>query len=667
VTSQSIKSGAHSAAYQFGAVFGDVTISGSGQKMPISFGSPAKLGQYFQRALKLEPVTSGGLARRSILGQRGVGKSQMASQYLSEILDSRPGVSTFWVDVRSLDLEIPKLACLLAIHQIELQDLEQTAAQIRRSIETLEGPWILVLDGYDRPDVVLERLVPFVCRERAEIVVTTTDKRIAKSFSHTPTCVGIFSSTEALEFLRTEPEDCDLASERSAFNIASHLGFHPLALGVARGQRLRYESLTSFSDRIRSNVTKCLTEYPDGYSASLVDLFRSALTSLDEDSLGLVHAIMFLAPGQISLGLLPFANDVARQLRAIGALEESGLITSRAMIGPNLTHVGINPVIQSAGKIVFADSRELIAGQCLQRARQWYLASSQGVLDGLELVLHVSALAFSTGEDKTDVFALCTMLLEQLRVGLVPRETLRILWDTVDRLGPFDMGSGGQLALLRNLAMSFRWAGQTKTAIELCDTLVRRSTASRGPLDEETIECRASLGIALWSAKRFAEAVPIQEGVALERRNSLNFGPDHLATLVIEGSLAASYREVGRAVDALPLEHHVLSIREAVLDPDDALTNMARSNLASTMHELRDFQGALELMERVFVDSKRLLGEFHPHTLLNGLSLVKILKSNGQNRRADRLGRDIFRTVELASDVDPWVERAVEIEFLRGF
>jgi hypothetical protein len=57
-------------------------------------------------------------------------------------------------------------------------------------------------------------------------------------------------------------------------------------------------------------------------------------------------------------------------------------------------------------------------------------------------------------------------------------------------------------------------------------------------------------------------------------------GPDHPDTLTARGNLAASYREAGRADQAIAIEERVAADMERLLGPDHPHTLTAKANLA---------------------------------------------------------------------------------------
>jgi tetratricopeptide (TPR) repeat protein len=64
------------------------------------------------------------------------------------------------------------------------------------------------------------------------------------------------------------------------------------------------------------------------------------------------------------------------------------------------------------------------------------------------------------------------------------------------------------------------------------------------------------------------------------------------------GNLAVTYKDLGRAGDALPLEQRALQITEAALGPDHPDVAIRLGNLAVTYKDLGRAGDALPLFER---------------------------------------------------------------------
>jgi tetratricopeptide (TPR) repeat protein len=103
-------------------------------------------------------------------------------------------------------------------------------------------------------------------------------------------------------------------------------------------------------------------------------------------------------------------------------------------------------------------------------------------------------------------------------------------------------------------------------------------------------------------------------------------GPDHPHTATALANMAATYCELGRPADAVPLEERALAVTEAALGPDHPDTAIALANMAATYCDLGRPADALPLYERALAISETAQGPDHPSTAirLNNLALTYV-------------------------------------------
>ena len=85
-------------------------------------------------------------------------------------------------------------------------------------------------------------------------------------------------------------------------------------------------------------------------------------------------------------------------------------------------------------------------------------------------------------------------------------------------------------------------------------------------------------------------------------------GAEHPETLSARANLAGSYRQAGRTGDAIEIEERVLVDSERILGAEHRETLSARANLAVSYRRAGRTGDAIEIEERVLVDSERILG-----------------------------------------------------------
>jgi len=75
-------------------------------------------------------------------------------------------------------------------------------------------------------------------------------------------------------------------------------------------------------------------------------------------------------------------------------------------------------------------------------------------------------------------------------------------------------------------------------------------------------------------------------------------GPGHPHVAIALGNLAMTYKKLGRAADALPLEQRALQITETALGPDHRTVAVVLQNLALVYKMLGRAVDALPLQQR---------------------------------------------------------------------
>ncbi|MFG2030057.1 tetratricopeptide repeat protein [Streptomyces sp. NPDC048825] len=127
-----------------------------------------------------------------------------------------------------------------------------------------------------------------------------------------------------------------------------------------------------------------------------------------------------------------------------------------------------------------------------------------------------------------------------------------------------------------------------------------------GPHHPDTITARANLARTYRQAGRANDALNIDEQVLADRERVL--GPDHPDTLWSHRHLAGDYRGLGRYQQALALDQQVLADRERVLRADHLDTLWSRAAIAEDYRGLGRYEEALALEQQVLADRERILG-----------------------------------------------------------
>jgi len=156
----------------------------------------------------------------------------------------------------------------------------------------------------------------------------------------------------------------------------------------------------------------------------------------------------------------------------------------------------------------------------------------------------------------------------------------------------------------------------------------------------------------LWSRGRHQEAVTLLKEILVTRRRVL--GDDHPDTLNVMNNLAVSLENLGDLEGANDLQQRLLTARRRVLGTDhpDTLTSM--NNLAVTRQKLGDLQGAHDLYEDAVAGLRRALGEDHPDTLISMTNLAQTRLALGDLDGAHDLHQQALAGLRRVLGDDHW-------------
>jgi hypothetical protein len=169
-------------------------VVGDIPREPVAFQGRGELLAYLNLALQDQR----GAAVCTLIGGRGVGKTQLAAAYARRcIADGWPLVA--WIIAEDSGQLVAGLADLADAVGVRgpVQDVELAALSVRKWLEHLAAPSLLVLDNAVDPDNI-RRWLPRA--GRTQTVITSTHGSF--SLLGAPIEVGVFSSQEAMNFLR---------------------------------------------------------------------------------------------------------------------------------------------------------------------------------------------------------------------------------------------------------------------------------------------------------------------------------------------------------------------------------------------------------------------------------------------------------------------------------
>jgi tetratricopeptide (TPR) repeat protein/Arc/MetJ family transcription regulator len=603
-------------------------VIGDVPREPKAFQARAEL-----RRQVAEIAAAGGLVVCSLVGPRGVGKTQLAAAYCRDCADQ--GVPVAWLNaetVGQLHGSLDLMAAELGLRQ-ETDDSAAVAHKVRAWLEARRDPYVVVFDNAVDADT-LAPLLPAWGKSR--VLITTNDL----AFQQVATVVQVerFTVEEALRYL------CERVgrTEESAGELIEELDRLPLALSVAAAAlvgppRLGYGV---YLERLRSRPVEVLLDRPKGepYPRGVAQAILLSVDLLSEEAVRLLGGLALLSPSGVGLDLLGAEDE--RPLAELGA---GSLVTFDRDGSIVFVHRLVRRVMrEKAGRD--GTLRSLFEGAA-RRLEVVADIADEDTLRKLPLITAVSTHSAALWEEMEPLLDGTTPLLRAaaellLRIQHVIAKHLVYLNDG-DRAVPVAeavvegrtrvLGADhpDTLGATYTLAHAHEYSGQPGKAVEAYAELVDRHTRLRGRDDRGALRARAGLGSALTAAGHAEEAVELLDALVADQRRVL--GADHPDLFASRFFQAYAYVMAERAEEAAALFSALLADRHRVPGTEDPAEELViRGRLAWAYAKVGRPDEATRLYEQVLTAQEQMLGADHPDTLITCHGLATAHEAAGR-------------------------------------
>ncbi len=561
---------------------------------------------------------------RSLDGLGGTGKTSLAAALATECHDTRTAHLVLWVTATGRD-------AVLTGYAQALRDLgegpypgESPEHAADRFLNWLKRPdlrWLVVLDAVAGPAAV-DGLWPAGPSGR---VLVTTRNPDAAAAAPGPRAVelGVFTPREALTYLFASAR-LDAGERAGAFDLATELGFSPLALRHATAFLTATELdcgeyHTHFTQR-RQAAARAFADGPGSAVAAAWSLSRDLADQLAPQGLAsrAMALISMLSPQGIPYQVLSSQAARAYLTEPAGFLADE--IHMRAALG-NLRRAGLITINEGS------PARTVLVHEVVQALTRQYLPAAE------------SQRAARAAADA----------LAQAWSDPVPA-IAQALRDSTTRLrdiaGAILLSPECYPAMLR-AGRSLDAAGLAGPAVAYWAALASATQQALGPEHPQTVAVRDLLAAAYQASGRVGEAVGIYEGVLADREQAL--GPAHPDTLAARDRLTQSYVEAGRATDAVGIAEQALASAEAAAGPDHPDTLTAQANLASAYLGAGFHDQAIAAFRQVVARMEGVLGLDRPETIATRGSLADACRESGRFKEAIALGKRALADRERVS------------------
>ncbi|KAK5987383.1 Kinesin light chain 1 [Cladobotryum mycophilum] len=571
--------------------------------------------------------------RVALVGLGGVGKSQLAIEFVHRIAARQAKIWVFWIHAGTR-ARVEEGFRTIA-NSVKLRGRNQPQANIPQLVynwlaNEQNGRWFMVLDSADDYDVFYktsgdspnsQSLATYLPQsQNGSIIITTRDRNLGSRLTGNKPRnlidVGPMTEADALTLLEKRLES--LSDVGVATNLIKALDLIPLAISQAAAYIQARAP--------RSSLDKYLAEFQESERKKFRLLGHDA-GDLRRDG-GASNAI--LTTWQISF-------DYIRSKR----LSAADLLSLMSFFDPQgIPEELLKPSKQTKGT-TRANSPdktkdlELDGSDCDMSNDS---DDSDDFDDGFEDdIAMLRDYCLITMNEEGDIFKMH---------GLVQLSTRKSL-DASGLQEPFKQ------QFIERLAAAFPTGDYSNWAT--CQTLFAHVEAAVNyrPSDS-SLESWATL---LYNGSCYAESqgrYDVAERMAYKswKARTTKLGPDHLKTISSMAILASTYINQGRWNDAEKLGKQVMETRKIKLGVDhpDTLTSM--SDLVSIFCNQGRWDEAEKLGIQVVETHKMKLGADHPDTLISMANLAYTWKSQGRWDEAEKLGIQVMETRKMKFGVD---------------
>ncbi|MEU3459789.1 FxSxx-COOH system tetratricopeptide repeat protein [Streptomyces sp. NPDC006733] len=657
------------------------------------------LGDIYHRLQQAEQ----GAAVVTLLGMSGVGKTQIAAEYVYRFGSEYDAV--WWVPADQRGTLRQRLAELAPA--LGLTTGPEYGERLRAVLDALRrgtpySRWLLVLDGADQVGDIAD-LLP----SGPGHVLITSQNRAWGEHNTALMEIPVYTRDESIAFVRRRAARLDVSD---ANRLAEALEDLPLLLDQTAGWLS--DSTMSVDEYIGLLITGSNAEAGLRVAADFPMTFQTAwsillnqLRDTEPASIELLRLCVFFAPGPIPVRLLRelplrdlpeqlvgLMNDplrwndataklvqysvVRRESHDVGVDEPGG--GSDILHMHRMVHQTVRDGMPEAVRAEYAGVvRRALAAADPGRptdTRLWpryaeltpHLKAA-GVLESTDpdvqqLVLNSLRYMYLSGEYKSGLklaqraMVAWRELLGELhpRIWDLSHHYTNLLHSTGDYVKAEAISRAavdhlreerGQqdLDLLRaasGLAASLRGLARYDEAYEVSRLVLEGYLELVGVRDSRTLSARSNLAVSLRLLGRYEEALDLDRETLDIRREALR--PLHNWTLMSENNYAYDLRLLGRYDEAVSVQDRSVRTHRDVMGADNPQTLRAEHNLVMGQYRAGDrrSQAVLaRLLERV----ERVLGESDPLTLMVAATYSCVAREHGDLDRARAIGEAVTR------------------------
>jgi tetratricopeptide (TPR) repeat protein len=576
-----------------------------------------------------------------IIGLGGIGKTQLAADYVRNNRDRYDLVA--WIRADEGPLDLARLAVQVGAADPLLGRQEQARRMLDSLCET-DLSWLLVLDNMDSP-TEMSRFCPSA--GNGHVLVTTRHQGLA-DFGPPISVEAFDASAGALYLLRRTGR---LDEEESAHELARNLGGLPLALSHAAAYCATGTSFPDYLDLLQNLPAREL------FDSNLDSFYEQTVASTWQVSVKAAEAVAELAPTVLAVCSYLAPDEIPRPLfdriapdsenpqhrksvlDALAALHRFSLVDARGEA------VNVHRLLQKVTRedlVEKGDPRgRRIAVDALANAFPPDFGSP-AVWPQIEALLpHVFALS-SHREPPTLIDSQLVLLqLATCRYleKVVSVEEHAVLAAVAAETSQAVLGPDHHVTLVvrASLVKAHQRLGKDQQAVESGAELLADVTRVMGVRHPETLRTQV---VAMRTQSLFGRsAAEIGEIAQVVPRCEEVLGADDPITVQAKDYLATVYMYVGKFQEAIDLGEEAWESQRRVSGAEDPETITTLSNLATYCFSSPDhIPRGVELSEEVLALRERVLGPKNPNTLASRTTLSDAYRTAGRVKEAIETG-----------------------------